>query len=152
MYLADWDIDENVTVRMVEDLGYTALPDNTRRALLKRMAAMVCRYVSEHSTVEQLVSAYAAGGGAMFALLALAGDLGATAGPATAGGLAGSATSGGLLAGLARILPGDSGTGLRPALLVCALIPVLYALAVLAVGRTGRGRAERSQALRPRRG
>ena len=61
MYLADWDIDENVTVRMVEDLGYTALPDNTRRALLKRMAAMVCRYVSEHSTVEQLVRAYAAG-------------------------------------------------------------------------------------------
>ena len=62
------------------------------------------------------------------------------------------ATSGGLLAGPARILPGDSGTGLRPALLVCALIPVLYALAVLAVGRTGRGRAERSQALRSRRG
>lgn len=61
MYLADWDIDENVTVRMVEDLGYTALPDNTRRALLKRMAAMVCRYVIEHSTVEQLVRAYAAG-------------------------------------------------------------------------------------------
>lgn len=95
---------------------------------------------------------FPAGGGAMFALLALAGDLGATAGPATAGGLAGSATSGGLLAGPARILPGDSGTGLRPALLVCALIPVLYALAVLAVGRTGRGRAGRSQAPRPRRG
>ena len=95
---------------------------------------------------------FPAGGGAMFALLALAGDLGATAGPATAGGLAGSATSGGLLAGPARILPGDSGTGLRPALLVCALIPVLYALAVLAVGRTGRGRTGRSQAPRPRRG
>ena len=31
------------------------------RALLKRMVAMVCRYVSEHSTVEQLVRAYAAG-------------------------------------------------------------------------------------------
>ena len=61
MYLADWDIDENVTVRMVEDLGYTALLDNTRRALLKRMAAMVCRYVSEHSTVEQLVRAYTTG-------------------------------------------------------------------------------------------
>ena len=45
----------------MEDLGYTALPDNTRRALLKRMVAMVCRYVSEHSTVEQLVRAYAAG-------------------------------------------------------------------------------------------
>lgn len=61
MYLADWDIDEDVTVRMLEDLGYTALPDNTRRALLKRLVAMVCRYVSEHSTVEQLVRAYAAG-------------------------------------------------------------------------------------------
>ena len=61
MYLADWDIDEDVTVRMLENLGYTALPDNTRRALLKRLVAMVCRYVSEHSTVEQLVRAYAAG-------------------------------------------------------------------------------------------
>ena len=61
MYLADWDIDEDVTVRMLEDLGYTALPDNTRRALLKRLVVMVCRYVSEHSTVEQLVRAYAAG-------------------------------------------------------------------------------------------
>ena len=61
MYLADWDIDEDVTVRMLEDLGYSALPDNTRRALLKRLVAMVCRYVSEHSTVEQLVRAHAAG-------------------------------------------------------------------------------------------
>ena len=61
MNLGNWDIDEGMTVRMLEDRGYTALPDNTRRALLKRLVAMVCRYVSDHSTVEQLVRAHATG-------------------------------------------------------------------------------------------
>ena len=43
------------------DVAKTGTSQDTRRALLKRMVAMVCRYVSEHSTVEQLVRAYAAG-------------------------------------------------------------------------------------------
>lgn len=48
-------------MQMLEDLGYSALPDGTRRALLKRLVTMVCRYVSDHSTVEKLVRAHAAG-------------------------------------------------------------------------------------------
>lgn len=80
------------------------------------------------------------GGGAMFALLALAGDLGATAGPSAAGAMA-QAASGGAMGWLAALLPDDAGTGLRPALLVCALVPALYVLAVLLL-RPGRGPVE----------
>ncbi|WP_306468496.1 MULTISPECIES: sugar MFS transporter, partial [unclassified Actinomyces] len=76
---------------------------------------------------------FPAGGGAMFAVIALFGDAGATLGPAGAGSLAASATNGSLLSSLAALLPQDSGTGLRPALLVCAVIPLLYSLAVLAL-------------------
>ena len=45
MYLADWDIDEDVTVRMVEDLGYTALPDNTRRTLDLDLGKLVVTHI-----------------------------------------------------------------------------------------------------------
>jgi fucose permease len=68
------------------------------------------------------------GGAAMFALLALAGDAGGTLGPWAAGAAAGAAD--GWLAPLAAARPGDGGTGLRPALLLCAAIPVAFCLTV----------------------
>lgn len=68
------------------------------------------------------------GGAAMFAILALAGDAGGTAGPAIAGGLAGAAD--GSLAGLAAVLPSDGGSGLRPALLLSALVPFVFSFTV----------------------
>jgi len=71
------------------------------------------------------------GGGAMFALLALAGDAGGAAGPWTAGFLA--SLGDGPLAWLAGLLPTDGGSGLRPALLLCAAIPAVFSLAVLAM-------------------
>ena len=69
------------------------------------------------------------GGGAMFALLALAGDAGGTFGPLTAGLLAPLAD--GPLAWLAALLPPDGDSGLRAALLLCAVIPVIFSLSVV---------------------
>ncbi len=68
------------------------------------------------------------GGAAMFAILALAGDAGGAGGPALAGGLAQAAQ--GPLAGIANVLPPDGGSGLRTALLFCALIPTVFAITV----------------------
>ncbi len=68
------------------------------------------------------------GGAAMFAVLALAGDAGGATGPALAGGLA-EAAHGPLLA-IANVLPSDGGSGLRTALLLCALIPAVFAITV----------------------
>lgn len=68
------------------------------------------------------------GGAAMFALLALAGDAGGTLGPWFAGVLA--AAADGPLAPLAALLPADGGSGLRPALLLCAVVPVVFCVAV----------------------
>jgi fucose permease len=68
------------------------------------------------------------GGAAMFALLALAGDAGGTLGPWTAGLLAGAAD--GALAPLAGLLPADGGSGLRPALLLCAVVPLVFSVTV----------------------
>lgn len=68
------------------------------------------------------------GGAAMFAVLALGGDAGATVGPALAGGVANAAS--GPLSWLADLLPGDSGSGLRTALLLCALIPFIFTVTV----------------------
>ena len=80
---------------------------------------------------------FPAGGGAMFALLALAGDVGAAAGPSAAGAIADAAgtASAGAPGRLAALLPPDAGTGLRPALLVCCLVPVVFAVSVWTVGR-----------------
>ena len=80
---------------------------------------------------------FPAGGGAMFAMLALAGDVGAAAGPSAAGALADAAgtASAGAPGRLAALLPPDAGTGLRPALLVCCLVPVVFAVSVWTVGR-----------------
>ena len=88
---------------------------------------------------------FPAGGGAMFAVLALAGDIGAAAGPSAAGAVAAAAGAApdGALSRLAAHLPPDAGTGLRPALLVCCLIPAVFAAcALLARGRSpdGEGR------------
>jgi len=69
------------------------------------------------------------GGAAMFALLALAGDAGGTLGPWSAGLLA--AAADGPLAGLADALPADGGSGLRPALLLCAVVPAVFSATVL---------------------
>ncbi|MFZ1382213.1 MAG: MFS transporter [Scrofimicrobium sp.] len=68
------------------------------------------------------------GGAAMFAVLALAGDAGGATGPGLAGGLA-EAAHGPLLA-IANVLPSDGGSGLRTALLLCALIPTVFAITV----------------------
>lgn len=68
------------------------------------------------------------GGAAMFAILALGGDAGGAAGPALAGGLAEAAQ--GPLRSVAELLPDDGGYGLRTALLLCALIPTVFAITV----------------------
>lgn len=68
------------------------------------------------------------GGAAMFAVLALAGDAGGTVGPALAGFLA--EASHGPLAHVASVLPDDGGSGLRVALLLCALIPAVFAVTI----------------------
>ncbi|QCB95396.1 MFS transporter [Cellulomonas shaoxiangyii] len=73
------------------------------------------------------------GGAAMFAVLALAGDGGATVGPLAAGVLAD--LTHGPLAGLAAALPDDSGTGLRAGLLLSAVVPAAFAVTVLVSGR-----------------
>ena len=80
---------------------------------------------------------FPAGGGAMFAMLALAGDVGAAAGPSAAGAIADAAgtASAGAPGRLAALLPPDAGTGLRPALLVCCLVPDVFAVSVWTVGR-----------------
>ena len=70
------------------------------------------------------------GGAAMFAVLALAGDAGGTVGPLMVGGLA-EATTGGL-GWLSDLLPDDGGSGLRAALLLAALIPLIFSATVLA--------------------
>lgn len=72
------------------------------------------------------------GGAAMFALLALAGDAGGAVGPWLAGALAAAAQ--GPLAPLAALLPPDGGSGLRPALLLCAVLPLVFSVAVLRFG------------------
>ena len=74
------------------------------------------------------------GGAAMFAVLALAGDAGGAGGPALAGGLA--VATHGWLAPLAARLPDDGGHGLRSALLLCALIPAVFAVTVWSFGRS----------------
>lgn len=68
------------------------------------------------------------GGAAMFAVLALAGDAGGSLGPALAGTLAESAH--GPLAVIADMLPSDGGSGLRTALLCCAVIPAVFAITI----------------------
>ncbi|MEA4943578.1 MAG: MFS transporter [Propionicimonas sp.] len=79
------------------------------------------------------------GGGAMFALLALAGDSGGTFGPWLAGILA-SLTSG-PLAWLSDRLPPDGDSGLRAALLLSAAVPLVFGLAVLQMRRDPVGAA-----------
>lgn len=79
------------------------------------------------------------GGAAMFALLALAGDAGGTLGPWAAGAAA--AAHDGWLAPLAGALPADGGTGLRPALLLCAAVPLVFC-ATVARFRTARAAEE----------
>lgn len=73
------------------------------------------------------------GGAAMFAILALAGDAGGATGPALAGGLAEAVQ--GPLRSVAQLLPDDGGYGLRTALLLCALIPAVFAITVWRFGR-----------------
>jgi fucose permease len=68
------------------------------------------------------------GGAAMFAILALAGDGGASLGPALAGGIAEQAHT--AFAPIAEALPDDGGSGLRTALLLCALIPFVFSITV----------------------
>ena len=69
---------------------------------------------------------FPAGGAAMFALLALGGDLGAAVGPSAASLVASASSALGAPAALLS-LPGG---GLRTGLLVCALVPALFAMGV----------------------
>lgn len=75
------------------------------------------------------------GGAAMFAILAVAGDLGAATGPGGAGALASIAHSN--FAPIANWLPPDGGSGLRTALLLFAIVPLVYAAAVWAMNKKG---------------
>lgn len=84
-------------------------------------------------TISLTAARFPLGGGAMFAVLALAGDAGGAGGPAIAGGLSEAAQ--GPLLGLAQILPDDGGYGLRTALLLCAVIPLVFAFTVWRFGR-----------------
>jgi fucose permease len=84
-------------------------------------------------TISLTSARFPGGGAAMFAVLALAGDGGGTVGPALAGLLA-DATQG-PLAGLAAMLPADGGSGLRTALLLCGIVPAVFAVTVWRVGR-----------------
>jgi fucose permease len=74
------------------------------------------------------------GGAGMFALLALGGDAGGALGPWLAGTVA--SLTEGPIAGLAQLLPPDGKTGLRAALLLCTVIPVVFCLTVIGVGRS----------------
>ncbi|MBS6364179.1 MAG: hypothetical protein KH427_02820 [Actinomycetaceae bacterium] len=65
---------------------------------------------------------------AMFAVLALASDAGGALGPGAAGQIA--AASSGFLEPVARFLPDDGGSGLRVALLISAVVPLVFALCV----------------------
>lgn len=75
------------------------------------------------------------GGAAMFALMALAGDGGASLGPASAGLMAEAAT-GGSLSGLADMLPPDGGSGLRVGLLLSAIVPLAFAVTMYFFARS----------------
>lgn len=79
-------------------------------------------------TMSLTAARFPAGGAAMFAVLALAGDAGASLGPAAAGSFAEAST--GILSPIAQALPDDGGSGLRTALLLCALIPFIFTFTV----------------------
>lgn len=79
-------------------------------------------------TMSLTAARFPAGGAAMFAVLALAGDAGASLGPAAAGSLA--EASSGVLSPIAQSLPEDGGSGLRTALLLCAAIPFVFTYTV----------------------
>jgi putative exporter of polyketide antibiotics len=79
---------------------------------------------------------YPQGGTVLFAVLALAGDVGCSAGPGLVG-LVSSAVQGAGHSSLFGRLPGSSGTetGLKAGLLLAVLFPVLMVLGVLALRR-----------------
>ncbi|MDC4233102.1 MFS transporter [Actinomyces sp. B33] len=79
------------------------------------------------------------GGAAMFAVLALAGDTGATLGPSGAGVISEAAAV--TFAPVSALLPDDGGTGLRTGVLLSALVPLLFAVVVASLGR-GRAQTE----------
>ncbi|MGC5010780.1 MFS transporter [Streptosporangium sp. DT93] len=79
------------------------------------------------------------GGAAMFGVLAVFGDAGGAAGPWIAGAAAdASASATGLLGGLAALLPGDGGSGLRAGLLVATVFPVAVVAVTVAYGAATR--------------
>lgn len=86
------------------------------------------------------------GGAAMFAVLAVMGDLGGAVGPWVTGVVAdASAASAGLLGSLAGALPGDGGSGLRVGLLGAAVFPltlVVCAVVWAALARRDQGIAD----------
>ena len=61
IFSPDWNIDSNVNIQMLEDLGCAQLDDERRRELLTRFACMLVDYLHSHSTAEALVRAYVAG-------------------------------------------------------------------------------------------
>lgn len=100
-------------------------------AIISLLASAVCGIMVAllwPGTFSLTAARFPLGGAAMFAILALAGDAGGTVGPALAGGLAVAAQ--GPLQPLAQLLPDDGGYGLRTALLLCAVVPVIFAITV----------------------
>jgi fucose permease len=72
------------------------------------------------------------GGAAMFGVLAVFGDAGAAAGPWLAGAVADATGTGGAFGGLAGLLPGDGGSGLRAGLLIGTIFPLAVVVVVVA--------------------
>ncbi|WP_454931917.1 MFS transporter [Actinomyces oricola] len=107
-------------------------------SLLGCAATGLCVSLLWPGTISLTSARFPAGGAAMFAVLALAGDGGATLGPWLAGRLGG--LSAGPLAALAGALPDDDGTGLRVALLLCAGVPLVFTLTVPALKEPRRAR------------
>ncbi|MFI2754803.1 MFS transporter [Cellulomonas sp. P22] len=83
------------------------------------------------------------GGAAMFAVLAVMGDLGGAVGPWLTGAVADlTAASTGLLGSLAAALPDDGGTGLRVGLLGAAVFPLVLVVCATVWTALGRRAAE----------
>jgi fucose permease len=81
------------------------------------------------------------GGSALFALLALMGDMGCGSGPWIAGLVSDAAESGGIFKNLSLLLSGGGAVPLKAGILVCIVFPVIFLLCLLLFRKEGsRGR------------
>ncbi len=102
--------------------------------LISLIGCAVCGFavsIMWPGTFSLAAARFPAGGTAMFAILALCGDLGASAGPWAAGAVADSVTTPGGLASFAQALFSGQVAGLRAGIFVGALFPVAMLLTLL---------------------